>query len=106
METNKNLQDKINDVLNSADTITDVNVSPFFKDKTMQLLFSEKKEASSIWSWLTPQLQLAILVCVLLVNVYAINEIKSAEYEESISNFASEYGITTELDSTFLNLQS
>lgn len=106
METTNNLQDKINDTINSVDTINDVNVSPFFKDKTMQRLFSEKKEVSSLWNWFIPQLQLATLVCVLLVNIYVIKQMKSAEYEESISNFASEYGMTIESDSPFLNLQS
>lgn len=106
MKTNMNIDENIKKTLEVFDTIDTVNTSPFFKDKTMQLLFSEKEEKASvsIWNWFTPQLQLATLVCVVLVNFYAIKEINSSEYEASISSFASDYGISSTQESSLFKL--
>ncbi|RAJ16878.1 hypothetical protein [Olleya aquimaris] len=106
METNKNIHERVDHTLHSLEQLQPVNVSPFFKDKTMQRLFAEKEvvESKSLFSWFTPQLQLAMLVCVLAINVYAIAQIKNSSYNASISSFASEYGLTTETNSSILNL--
>ncbi|MFT4780374.1 MAG: hypothetical protein ACJAZK_000340 [Psychroserpens sp.] len=103
METNNNIQDKIDLVLNSADTINETHISLFFKDKTMQRLFAESKVESSIWSWFTPQIQLVTLVCVLFFNVYAVREIKTTNYNKSMSSFASDYGLTIESETSLFN---
>ena len=106
MKINMNIEEKVSKTLEAFDTMDTVKTPPFFKDKTMQLLFKEKEEktAASFWSWFTPQLQLATLVCVVLVNFYAIKEINNSEYESSISTFASDYGISTEQESSIFNL--
>lgn len=104
MNTNKNIKDKIHSTLNALDTLNSVQVSPFFKDKTMQKMFAEKQTISKSWSWFTPQLQLATLVCVVIVNVYAIRQIKSTKYNEAISSFASDYGLSSESESSLFNL--
>ena len=46
METNNNIQKKIDDTFTAIDAIENVNVSPFFKDKTMLRLFAEKEEVA------------------------------------------------------------
>lgn len=106
METNNNIQDRIEATLQSLDNLNDVKAPSFFKDRTLQHLFSEKEEvvSSSIFNWFSPQLQLATLVCVLAINVYVITQIKSSSYNESISNFASDYGISTESNSSIISL--
>lgn len=104
MKTNTNIQDKIDQTINAAQNIDAVTVSPFFKDKTMQRLFTEKEVASKSWHWFTPQLQLATLVCVVVLNVYAIQQIKSTKYNESISSFASDYGLNSDTDGSLINL--
>ena len=99
------IQDKIKKTLEVFDKIESVKTPPFFKDKTMQRLFSEKEEIKSvsIWNWFTPQLQLATLACIVFVNVYAINQIKSSKYEASVLSFASDYGITADQESSLFN---
>ena len=104
MKTNTNIQDKIDQTINAAQSIDAVTVSPFFKDKTMQRLFTEKEVASKSWHWFTPQLQLATLVCVVVLNVYAIQQIKSTKYNEASSSFASDYGLKSNTDGTLINL--
>ncbi|APX99804.1 hypothetical protein [Lacinutrix venerupis] len=105
MKTNMNIEEKVTKTLEVFDTMDTVKAPPFFKDKTMQLLFAEKEEKVTplFWSWFTPQLQLATLVCVVLVNFYAIKEINNSEYESSISSFASDYGIAGEQESSIFN---
>ncbi|WP_452223368.1 hypothetical protein [Lacinutrix chionoecetis] len=106
MKTNNNIEKKVERTLHALDNINEVKVSPFFKDKTLERLFTEKEEKVpvSIWNWFTPQLQLATLICVLAINVYAIKQIKSLKYNESISSFATDYGLSTSSESSLFNL--
>ncbi|WP_372756628.1 hypothetical protein [Mariniflexile sp.] len=103
METNKDLQNKIDSTLNAIDAIESVNVSPFFKDKTMQRLFAEKDEPVTTWSWFSPKLQLATLVCVIVLNIIAFSEISKSNYDENINDFAETYGLSVSTDSSILN---
>lgn len=92
MQTPKDIEKNIEATFNVLDTMNEVKVSPFFKDKTMQRLFSEKEETIPTgFSWFTPKLQLATLVCVLLVNVFGIYQMTKTEYDTNISNFATMY---------------
>ena len=83
------------------DAIETVNVSPFFKDKTMQRLFAEKEETTTVWNWFTPKLQLATLVCVVVLNVIAFPKLDDAtSYDENVSEFAESYGLSASDDDT------
>nr|WP_321223083.1 hypothetical protein [uncultured Psychroserpens sp.] len=104
METNKNITKKVDLVLDSANTIIKPNVSPFFKDKTLQRLFAEKEVKKSAWSWFNPKLQLATLAGVLFLNIYAIKEIQNTNYNQSISSFAQNYGLISSEESSLFNL--
>lgn len=96
MKTNNNIQDKINDAFNSIDTINEATVSPFFKDKTMQLLFAEKEDAKTrIWSWFTPQIQLATLMVIVALNVFTITQLDSSTSTDELDEFAQTYSLTT-----------
>lgn len=106
MENNKDIQDKVDSALSAMDAIENVNVSPFFKDKTMQRLFAEKEEKITVWNWFTPKLQLATLVCVVVLNVFAFTQLKASNnssYNENIDQFAETYGLSTSLETSFLN---
>lgn len=101
MEINKNIQDKIDSTFEALDAIETVSVSPFFKDKTLNVLFAEKKAQQSAWIWFTPKLQLATLVCVVVLNVIALTKLdNSSSYEENVSEFAESYGLSTSDDDT------
>ncbi len=92
MKTPKDIEKNIEATFDVLSTIEEVNVSPFFKDKTMQRLFSEKEEtAATSFGWFTPKLQLATFVCVLLINVFGIYQMTKTEYDENISQFATMY---------------
>ncbi|MEP5340426.1 MAG: hypothetical protein ABJL44_02440 [Algibacter sp.] len=103
METNNNIQNKIDSTFDAIDAIENVNVSPFFKDKTMQRLFAEEKEVTTVWSWLTPKLQLATLACVVILNVVAFSQLKTTTYNDDMSQFAETYGLSVSDDTSVLN---
>ncbi|WP_338359433.1 hypothetical protein [Yeosuana marina] len=105
METNKNIQDKVNTTFDALDSIQEVNVSPFFKDKTMRVLFSEKKtdKYAWLWAWFTPKLQFATLVCIILINVYTFFKMNKNDYEENVTAFAETYGLKTDNQISMFN---
>jgi len=106
MDINKGIQEEIDSTLQTVNTIEAVNVSPFFKDKTMQRLFSEKEDVVTQRSWFTPQLQLATLVCVVILNVIAFTQLEStsaSSYDENINAFAETYGLSSSSTASFLN---
>lgn len=106
MDINKDIQQKIDSTLQAVDGIETVKVSPFFKDKTMQRLFSEKEEVAMGWSWFTPKLQLATLVCVVILNVLAFTQLDSSgtsSYDENLNEFAETYGLSSSSTTSFLN---
>ncbi|MGB5419025.1 hypothetical protein [Algibacter sp.] len=99
--TNKNIQDKIDNTFMAMDAIERVKVSPFFKDKTMNVLFAEKEVKQVSWNWFTPKLQLATLVCVVILNVMAFTKFEEASgYDENLSEFADSYGLSVNNDDT------
>jgi hypothetical protein len=105
METNKDIQNKVQETFEAFDGMQGVKVSPFFKDKTMQRLFSEIEEKQIVWSWFTPKLQLATLVCIIVLNVLAFTNLSASAYQDNISEFAETYGLSSRLNDTFINLK-
>ncbi|PWH83185.1 hypothetical protein DIS18_01130 [Algibacter marinivivus] len=105
MDTDRNIQNQIDETLNVFDNMETVNVSPFFKDKTMHVLFAEKEVEQTGWSWFTPKLQLATLVCVVVLNVIAFTKLEeTSSYDENLSEFAESYGLlTSDEDTSILN---
>lgn len=103
MDTDRNIQNKINSTINSVETIETVQVYPFFKDKTMQRLFAEKEVQKSAWAWFTPKLQLATLVCLVVLNVFAFSTMNKSTYNENVNAFAETYGLSTDTETTILN---
>jgi quinol-cytochrome oxidoreductase complex cytochrome b subunit len=103
METKKTLEHKIDSTLSAMDDMQTVNVSPFFKDKTMNVLFAEKQVEQKVWAWFTPKLQLATLVCVVLLNVFAFTKLKTNTYENNINEFAETYGLSSDSEESLLN---
>ena len=106
MDINKDIQQKIDSTLQAVDGIETVNVSPFFKDKTMQRLFSEKEEVVMRSSWFTPKLQLATLACIVILNVLAFTKLDSSgtsSYDENLNEFAETYGLSSSSTTSFLN---
>ncbi len=103
MDTDRNIQNKINATINSVEAIETVRVSPFFKDKTMQRLFAEKEVKQSVWSWFTPKLQLATLVCLVVLNIFAFSTMNKSTYNENVNQFAETYGLSIDTETSLLN---
>lgn len=99
MKTNRSIEEQIDSTI---DAIENVNVSPFFKEKTMQRLFVKKEEEQIVWSWFTPKLQLATLACIVILNVMAFSQLNTTTYHDNIDQFAESYGLTTQEDTLIL----
>ncbi|MCH3884878.1 hypothetical protein [Tenacibaculum aquimarinum] len=102
MKTNKEIQNKVEDTFKVLDTIEKVDVNHFFKHKVLQKLNAEKKERNAVFSWFTPQFQLATLSLVLLLNalviLYAFNN-STINTSSDIETFAQEYSLQSTSDS-------
>lgn len=103
METNKNIENKVNQTIHAINNIEHVNVSPFFKEQTMQRLFKEKEDVVGGWSWFTPKVQLATLICVVVLNVFAFVQLQKTSYNNDINAFAETYGLSANTDTSVLN---
>jgi len=103
-KTNTNMKGKIESTLATIDSIQEVKVSPFFKDKTMKRLFSKKQEEESyVWSWFTPKIQLAMLACIVVLNIFAFSQLKQDAYEDEMSQFVESYGFSTSNETSLIN---
>jgi hypothetical protein len=105
MDKKNTFEDKIADTLHAMDAIETVNVSPFFKDKTMHVLFAEKQLEPKAWAWFTPKLQLATLVCMVILNVFAFTKLEANTYETDLSEFAETYGLSSSAEESIFNLE-
>lgn len=94
MNTRDNIQKKVEASFKAVETIEEVKVSLFFKDKTIQRLFSEKEEVPYFWSWFTPKLQLATLVGIVVLNVLAYSQLNIDTYEDTVYDFADTYELS------------
>ncbi|WP_299364310.1 hypothetical protein [Winogradskyella sp.] len=104
MEKNKSIKQKIEATINSVDAIDEVKISPFFKEKTLRQMFSEKQEESAtVWSWFTPQLQFATLILIVALNVFAVMQLRDDNYDEEISTFAESYGLLIDSEDALIN---
>lgn len=97
------IQKQIEETLQQASTIETVNVSPFFKDKVMHQLSKEKEVAVPEVTWFTPKLQLATLVVVLVINVFAFSNLSFSTYDDNITEFAQSYELSTTSDTSYFN---
>lgn len=107
MKTQKDMNDmqhKIKEVIDSADYLEKVSLSPFFKEKTMQRMFATQSETSPVvLAWFTPKLQLATLACVVLLNIFAFMNLNSSTYNDNVQEFADSYGLSVSSDYSVLN---
>ena len=104
MKANNNIAEKVKSTFESIDHIQDIKTSPFFKDKTMRKLFDAKvAEDKIVFSWFTPKLQLATLVCIISLNAFALIQLKTKIYDSNVSNFGENYSLSTNYETSILN---
>ena len=86
METQKNIEE--NNTFDILDEIQEVKVSPFLKNQVLNKIREQKEEEVSLFGWLNPQLQLAALLLILVVNATAIFYVlDSQDSSQEISGF-------------------
>lgn len=103
MKTTNNIHEKIDSTLSVCDTISEVNVSPFFKDQTMQRLFEEKEEETVYSSWFATKLQLATLLCFVVLNALALIRLNSTnKYDVNVNESTNLYGLFYDSETSIL----
>ena len=97
MEAKKNINQMIDETLESVSRIDTVDTPPFFKDKVLRRLDKqEEKETEGIMylDWFTPKFQAAALVCFVLLNLGVLLNSSTDNYEENLTSFAQTYGLS------------
>lgn len=94
---------KVNATLNVADTIQEVKVSPFLKDRILHNLTNEIDETQKVWAWFSPKFQLATLIIVILLNVYAYKVLISDNYNTTVEEFVDTYNFGDETYTSIFN---
>jgi hypothetical protein len=96
MTSNFEINKKVQETLDSIESIEEVQVSPFFKENVMHQIRNAPEDIQEVtWSWFTPKLQLATLVFVVVLNVMAFSNLHEATYDANINNFAESYGLSS-----------
>ncbi|WP_204346017.1 hypothetical protein [Psychroserpens algicola] len=103
MKLNVEMNKRVKNTLNSVDFIEEAEVSPFLKEKVMHRIRNASEDIQDkTWSWFTPKLQLATLVCVVVLNIMAFNNLQETTYDETVNTFAESYGLSTSSESSIL----
>lgn len=103
MRTNLEIEKKVKATIDSVESIEEVSVSPFFKEKVMhQIRTASEDRKEIVLSWFTPRLQLATLVCIVVLNIIAFSNLEDNSYDENLNEFAESYGLSTSTDIAIL----
>ncbi len=103
MMKDSGINKKVNTTLNVVDTIQEVKVSPFLKDRILNNINTEVEETQNVWSWFTPKLQIAMLIVVILLNVYAYKVLTSDNYNTTVEEFVDTYDFGEETYTSIFN---
>ena len=96
MKNKEHINQQVAATFKALETIEEVKVNHFFKQKVLQQLNNQKEEKTSILAWFTPSLQLATLALVVLLNTSAVFYAFSLQEQNSVDSldtFAKEYSL-------------
>ena len=104
MKNKEDINQQVAATFKALEKIEKVEVNHFFKHKVLQKLNEEKEVKQSVFSWFTPQLQLAAVTVILLLNFgtifYTFNTSQeSTNTTSDIETFAQDYALQTDNDS-------
>lgn len=97
MDAKKNINQLVEETLDSVSSIDAVKAPPFFKDKVLNRMAQkadENSEGVRYLNWFTPQFQAAALICFVLVNAYVLFNNSTDSYRDNVDNFAEVYGLS------------
>ena len=104
MENNEEMNKKVKATFDSIESISEVKVSPFFKENVMHKIRNASEEVQDkTWSWFSPKVQLVTLACVVVLNVMAFNNLRDTSYDSNLSQFAESYGLSSSTENSLLN---
>ena len=103
MMSNSEIDKKVKMTIDSVDSMEEVRVSPFLKDRILHQLHAKEELSSPVFSWFTPQLQLVALCMVIVLNVYAYTILTSQEYETKVEEFLDTYDFEDETYTSIFN---
>ena len=102
MKNKEHINQQVAATFKVLETIGEVKVNQFFKHKVLQQLNNKKEEKTSILAWFTPNLQLATLAFVVLLNtsvVFYAFSFQEQNLVDSLDTFAQEYSLQSEITS-------
>lgn len=97
MESKKNINQLVDETLQSVSGIETVKTPPFFKDKVLKQMAKgrvENEEGLGYLNWFTQKYQAAALICFVMLNAAALLSYTSDDYSENVDNFAEVYGLS------------
>ena len=99
MSIENQIQKEIEGTLEVLNSVEEVKINYFFKDKVLQKIALEKEKQKENFYWFTPQLQMAFLLLILALNISVIFytfSSKENSSEATIEIFAQEYLMQSE----------
>lgn len=99
MKSKEHIHQQVEATFKALDVIEEVKVNHFFKHKVLQQIEHQKEEKTSILTWFTPQLQIATLALIVLLNASAVVYAFSSQSKTSsggLETFAQEYSLQSE----------
>ena len=86
-----------NNTLNILDEIQEVKVSPFLKNQVLNKIREQKEDKVPLLGWMSPQLQLAAILVILMVNAtaifYTLDEQNSNQELSGFEAFVEDYSL-------------
>ncbi|TMM53715.1 hypothetical protein FEE95_17610 [Maribacter algarum] len=106
MKSKPNIDQLVEDTLDSVSNINMVKTPPFFKEKVLNRMAEQDVEEVKrvrYLDWFTPRYQAAALVCFVILNAFALlsNNADSGN-DENVENFAEVYGFSETTTDSFL----
>ena len=88
------VEDTAEQTLASLNQINEVIISDTFKNEVLSKINGTEPEII-FYNWFTPQLQLAVMLVVLLVNTVAVYQLFSAQDNTALENFVEQYELNS-----------
>ncbi|MEP3209585.1 MAG: hypothetical protein ABJN95_10370 [Maribacter sp.] len=106
MKNKPNIDQLVEDTLNSVSGIDTVKTSPLFKERVLSRMAEqpiEHVEGLRYLDWFTPRYQAAALICFVVLNAFALLSYYSdSGYGEHVENFAEIYGLSETTTDSYL----
>lgn len=100
MKTQKSNSIEKNNTLDILDEIQEVKVSPFLKNQVLNKIREQKEDKVPLFGWLSPQLQLATILVILIVNAttifYTLDAQDSSQQLSGFEAFMKDYSLDSD----------